>query len=144
MPQVYQVSQISLPAYYDRQPAIQVPTASLTLTPSGPTIRASYSPPATSAAFLEQIFMSLTRGTVAAAAAGGYVRIQYYPSAGGVALMLEIFNLSNVNGTRVSDHQSSFGYIPPGDTVRIETQDDDTGGTFVAFASMKGVEFVRK
>lgn len=143
MPQVYVVSAVARPAYYDRQPLSIFANHFNSYGPHGTTVRASYGPPEGKAAYIEMVDVLMTR--VTAGAGGGPAQsLLYFLVGGGPSYV--IFNpqmYSAVVGAQQLAHADSFGFIEAGDSMQWQTVDQFTAGQVYYQLALKGTQYVQ-
>lgn len=138
----YQTSEIARPEYYDRQPIPVFCAYSNVVAPAGGTIRATYTPPANYAAFVEVVSLSIRRATAAAPAQAAAFYLNFLPFYGGSFIVLFVTFDSNVVGDVRGDTLSSLGYMAFGDSINLTTFDFSVGGTLQFTGAAKATEFV--
>jgi len=142
MPQVYQVSEIARPAYYDRQPISQIPNYNGIVGPHGTTVRVSYSPAFRLAYFIESSLAQVQRITAASAMDVAQTAVIYNPFQGGSIQISAAILYNNAVRALIQQQLTQFGYMAYGDTISITTFDLSTGGTCQFLGFIKGTEFV--
>jgi hypothetical protein len=141
MPQVFQVTQIARPNYYDRQPISISQFYTNGLAPHVSTVRSTYTVPANRVAFMELFFLNAYRSTAAVAADIVQAYVEYVPNGGGSSRILQVQFVNNAVFAGDRNQAPSFGYMKGGDIIRTVTFDGSNGGTCSYLLAFKGIEF---
>lgn len=141
MPQVFQVTQIARPNYYDRQPTGILVYYTNVVAPHGSTVRGTYTVPVGRVAFLELFFLNGYRNNAAAATGLVQAYVEFTPNGGVASRILQIQFFTNTQYTGDRQQSPTFGQMKAGDNIRFSTFDGSTGGDCGYILAIKGVEF---
>ena len=133
---------IARPAWYDRNPSIQVKNYSAAgVAPHTSTLRWSYTVPSGKKAFLELADIEVVRATAATTVGMVSAGITYTPSGGSEVNVIVVEIRTNGVGDRAGKTVGQAFVMSAGDSIKAYTTDTSTGGTIDYTMSAKITEF---
>lgn len=143
MPQVYTVSSVARPDYYDRQPTIIFASFFGSTGPHLLTQWATYSPASGHGAYIEMMDTIMTRITAGTVPGPAQLLAIYDPLVGPDQVILNPQMYEIALYTQKTAHADSFGFMTAGDALKIQTVDQGTGGNVYYQICIKGSDFIR-
>lgn len=130
MPQIYQTTQIARPQFYDRNPVMSILSYNAGgVAPHAVTTRTSLTVPAAKKAWLDGLWLRITRQTAPAGAGLVQILCPYTPSGGGAAYMNWLEMSNGAAGFSTYKDVVQLGFLNSGDLLQIQTVDPSAGGT---------------
>jgi hypothetical protein len=133
---------IARPAWYDRNPSIQVKNYSATeMFPHFITLRWSYTVPSGKKAFLELGDIEVVRAAAATTVGRVKAAITYTPSGGSEVNVIVVEIRTNGVGDRAGKTLGQAFVMSAGDSINAYTEDTSSGGSIDYYLSAKITEF---